>query len=199
MPRLLKLTDTSSIDKPRSTIFLALDRQTAKCITYTRPYGIISVQDPRNRQTYDGPATNNHTYGVLKLDFHDIGHDGNGSHSTIENARMLIQFNEEILAGQKPDTSKIGNLIYFNKDMANQILDFYLDAKTAGVNIIIAHCDAGACRSPAICAALQKIETDDDEKWFKSYVPNMLVYNTILETAHERGLYRPSKLIEGGK
>lgn len=69
----------------------------------------------------------------------------------------------------------------------NQILNFYLRYRDEA-ELFIAHCIAGQCRSPAVIAALQKIETGNDDIWFRTKTPNRLVYRMILEAAYERGL-----------
>jgi len=76
---------------------------------------------------------------------------------------------------------------YFNTEMAKQILDFYLEARNQ-VEILLVHCEAGWSRSPGIAAALSKIFTGDDMKWFSKYCPNRFVYRLIMNEAVERGL-----------
>ncbi len=75
----------------------------------------------------------------------------------------------------------------FTEPQAQEILRFYERYK-GEVELFIAHCNAGMCRSPAVIAALQKIHTGNDDVWFRTKTPNSLVYRTILETAYERGL-----------
>jgi predicted protein tyrosine phosphatase len=73
-----------------------------------------------------------------------------------------------------------------SQDDAKQIVDFYLKAKADNIPHLVAHCDAGVCRSGGVAAALCKIDTGDDEKIFKKSIPNMLVYNTILKEYYSR-------------
>lgn len=68
--------------------------------------------------------------------------------------------------------------IVFNRKMAQQIFDFINLVKP---NTIIIHCHAGICRSAAVAAALSKIMTQKDDYFFQAYIPNMLVYKTMLE------------------
>lgn len=77
------------------------------------------------------------------------------------------------------------DMILFDESHADQILKFF-DRYKGEVDLVIAHCNAGMSRSPAVVAALQKILTGDDSVWFKSKTPNSLVYRTILETYHSR-------------
>jgi predicted protein tyrosine phosphatase len=51
------------------------------------------------------------------------------------------------------------------------------------VNLIVCQCEAGVSRSAGVAAALSKILTDDDSKFFAKkgpYCPNSFVYRTIL-------------------
>ena len=86
------------------------------------------------------------------------------------------------------DPKKLKNRVLFTPAMADAVLDFYSSMKEHGVEIMFIHCHAGMCRSPATAAALQKIDAGDDSIWFATKRPNMLVYRTILEQAHERGM-----------
>ena len=53
---------------------------------------------------------------------------------------------------------------------------------------IYCQCDGGICRSSAMAAAILKVYGEDNSHVFKTKVPNMLVYRTLLEEAHNRGL-----------
>lgn len=147
--------------------FMAVDRITAAEMVMGVPYVIISIQDPENRKTYRGVAKGSYRLDLLELDFHDVDHLGH--HNSIN-------------PGQQE-----GGLIRFDTSHATRILDFYEDFKDMA-NYFIVHCDAGACRSPAVCAALEKIHIDYDLFWFKRYSPNMRVYSTLIEVANERGM-----------
>lgn len=84
------------------------------------------------------------------------------------------------------ESMKLTGRTLFNRDMAGQILDFYQQHST---KVVLIHCDAGQCRSPAVAAALSKIFTGDDFQWFKPpYTPNSSVYRVIMEVASQRGL-----------
>lgn len=75
----------------------------------------------------------------------------------------------------------------FNAEAARKILNFFEHYRNQA-QLVVAHCDAGQCRSPAVLAALQKIVTGDDNIWFAQKRPNRLVYRTLLEEAFERGM-----------
>lgn len=71
----------------------------------------------------------------------------------------------------------------FSKEDAYSIFEFLKQNKN--IRDIVIHCDAGVSRSPAIAAALAKIFNDDDSEYFKEYLPNMLVYKTMMDVWKE--------------
>ncbi len=77
----------------------------------------------------------------------------------------------------------------FTEAQAVQVINFYTRYRS-DAELMIAHCSAGMSRSPGIIAALQKIHTGDDNEWFKRKTPNSWVYNMVLGTAYERGLFQ---------
>lgn len=105
--------------------------------------------------------TNEHHKDTLKLKFHDV---------------------------DRETPRDLNNRILFDIAHAQAVLRFYEQMKEAGVEIMFIHCAMGMCRSPAIAAVLQKIETNDDHIWFATKRPNMLVYRTLYEEAGRRGL-----------
>lgn len=57
------------------------------------------------------------------------------------------------------------------------------------VSQIIAHCDAGYSRSPAVAAALAKALGEDDKEFFgHNYCMNDHVYAVLMNHLHKRGL-----------
>ena len=68
----------------------------------------------------------------------------------------------------------------FNNLHAKRILKFVFN-HIKDIRLIICQCDMGLSRSAAIAAALAKILNNDDEEFFQSpYIPNQLIYRTIL-------------------
>lgn len=67
-------------------------------------------------------------------------------------------------------------------DHARKIHDF-VETLPDAVQLLIIHCHAGVSRSAAVAAAISKVKTGDDSRFFKSkcYVPNMHVYYNVLE------------------
>jgi predicted protein tyrosine phosphatase len=76
-------------------------------------------------------------------------------------------------------------IILCNADHAKQIWNF-VELVWDRVDLLLVHCLAGACRSPAVAAAIAKIKYGDDSLYFKLYAPNMLVYRTMLKEYYER-------------
>jgi predicted protein tyrosine phosphatase len=72
----------------------------------------------------------------------------------------------------------------FTKDHAKNILDFINEHKN-NIELICVNCVAGISRSAGCAGALSKILNNDDEIFFKCYLPNRLVYRTILEAYNE--------------
>jgi predicted protein tyrosine phosphatase len=73
-----------------------------------------------------------------------------------------------------------GDKILFDKSHATQIWDF-VESVWDKVDLLLIHCLAGTCRSPAVAAAVAKIKYDDDSLYFRLHTPNMLVYRTMME------------------
>ena len=70
--------------------------------------------------------------------------------------------------------------IYFDRSMANQILEF-VEKYINSVSLIIVQCQAGLSRSVAIAAALSKIINYTDDNIYTKGIPNMFVYTTLLD------------------
>ena len=71
------------------------------------------------------------------------------------------------------------NLKLFSKTDAQLILEFFNTYKNKYSNLIV-HCDAGISRSPAVAAALAKIQDNYDNEYFEQYLPNRRVYSILL-------------------
>lgn len=72
-------------------------------------------------------------------------------------------------------------VVLFDAALARTILDFWRAARDAGAATIYIHCNAGQSRSPAVAAALTRLDGGDDDPWFRRRTPNRLVYRTLLE------------------
>jgi predicted protein tyrosine phosphatase len=79
-------------------------------------------------------------------------------------------------------------VVMFNESLAESILDFWHQVKDQ-IDVLLVHCNAGMCRSPAVAAVIEHIHTGEDQHWFDRKRPNMMVYRTLLETWLERTDY----------
>ncbi len=98
------------------------------------------------------------------------------------NRKDLLQIRFDDIDVRHTETIKNEGLelIFFSEDHARNILNF-VEKNVENINLIVVHCFAGVCRSVAVASALSKIINNEDDKIFRSGVPNMLVYKTILE------------------
>jgi predicted protein tyrosine phosphatase len=81
----------------------------------------------------------------------------------------------------------VDDLVPFNDEMAGRVLDFVAEVWDK-VDILLVHCNMGQCRSPAIAAAIARIQEGSDKFWFQTKTPNRSVYRRLLQLAHSRGL-----------
>jgi len=145
------------------------DRVGVQNFTSTVPYVVISITDT----TRHFPALKNvdNLKNVLRLRFTDDDHD--------------INQNKD---GMKFDCK------LFTADQALKIWRFLNDADY-DYGLIVCQCDGGISRSSAIAAAIWKVLTNDDSVIFrdKRYVPNMLVYRTMLDTFDKEFMVKGDK------
>jgi predicted protein tyrosine phosphatase len=87
---------------------------------------------------------------VLRLRFHDVEVDEPGSPYTL-----------------------------VSSEHAREILNF-VRLYLAEVKLIVCQCDAGMSRSAGVAAALSRWLQNDDKAFFRYYLPNRLVYSTVL-------------------
>ena len=75
--------------------------------------------------------------------------------------------------------------------MAEDILK--IASMSDDIETIIVNCEAGISRSAGVAAALANIINEDDSRYFKEYLPNMLVYRKILEAAQDTSYFGADK------
>jgi predicted protein tyrosine phosphatase len=75
--------------------------------------------------------------------------------------------------------------ILFDENHAKQIWDF-VESVWDRIDLLLIHCLAGTCRSPAVAAAIAKAKYGDDSLYFGLHAPNMLVYHTMIKEYYER-------------
>ncbi|MCO6455779.1 MAG: hypothetical protein J5I93_10830 [Pirellulaceae bacterium] len=87
------------------------------------------------------------------------------------------------------ETPHPGERLFDERD-AHRILDF-VGETWPRIHRLMVHCQAGLRRSPAVAAAISRIYLGHDANWFQYgvYEPNMLVYETLLNVARQRGLF----------
>jgi predicted protein tyrosine phosphatase len=141
--------------------FLVLSRDRIKDFTLDKPHIIISITDPNSEFASIHP--NESCLGILRLKFHDLDNRA-----------------KDIIEKTYKTSPKAKKMVYFSEKEASQIVDF-VRAHLDLVEVIVCQCDAGISRSAGTAAALSKYITGSDEFYFKHYLPNSLVYTTILE------------------
>ena len=80
---------------------------------------------------------------------------------------------------------KVRGTVPFNKDMANQIIDF-LDEYDGKVDTLIIHCYAGQSRSRAVGAFAKHFIGDDNTKLIENGSINMFVYDMLMKEYNKR-------------
>jgi predicted protein tyrosine phosphatase len=118
-------------------------------------------------------------YAVIQIVSHDDVHPPlqEGYVDAIQLKFFDIDIKIDIYPGIKPDD-------------ARRILEFTEKNKNLA-DLFVVHCNAGISRSAGAAAALSHIYNEGDDSWvFRSprYIPNMLVYKTILKEAQKIGL-----------
>lgn len=134
------------------------NRGTAEVIKFDIPYIVISIystgSEPANIPYYSN------CIDILPIQFDDLAED--------------FSFTDK--------EGNVNSLKAITEKQANQIWQFVEAWKSDDIDLILVHCDAGTCRSPAVAAAISRIYTGEDREWFqKPYLPNMKVYNTMLK------------------
>jgi predicted protein tyrosine phosphatase len=74
--------------------------------------------------------------------------------------------------------------ILFTLEHANEICDFVSRVREE-ITTLVVHCEAGISRSAGVAAALSKAWLDNDRFFFECYMPNRLVYSTLLRALTE--------------
>jgi predicted protein tyrosine phosphatase len=86
------------------------------------------------------------------------------------------------------DGPEDGKVVYFNEYHAKAIWTF-VEAVWGRAEALLIHCNLGSSRSPAVAAAIDKVKTGDDTKWFTTKSPNRFIFRTMLKVAIELGLW----------
>ena len=140
---------------------LVISRSAAASFVPDKNCVIVSVTDPgRDNVVYSACES---VKGILRVQFHDIG--------------------------QLPDMPGIDPRIFMPDDCvpfsgveASAILDFITN-NLADIEMVVCQCEAGISRSAAIAAALSRIYNGDDSYFFENYMPNIDVYNSMIDVS----------------
>ncbi len=128
------------------------------------PHIVISIRSPKT-DTITIPC-NKSNAGVLFMAFHDLDHMPKEEHVCLGSIRPYVLFDEE---------------------NAKEILSF-VSSHINEIELIVVNCEAGISRSAGVAAALSKIINGEDERYFKEYLPNRLVYRTLLNVSQDYDL-----------
>jgi len=140
--------------------FLVFNRDRIESFTLDRPYVVISITEPNSK--FPTLCFDENRLNTLRLKFHDLNNEA-----------------REHIEKDYPTSPKAKSLVFFNEEQARQIVEFVKQYKDQ-VEVIVCQCDAGISRSAGTAAALSKYITGSDDFYFKHYLPNSLVYSTIL-------------------
>ena len=143
---------------------LVMGRKSAEQFKSTENYVMISITSPYSPQA--NIELKEPLMGILRLSFHDWN----------EKEKEIVE---------KTNSIESKKMIYFNKEMAQEILLFVM-CYIKYVDLIVVHCEAGISRSAGVAGAIAKCFCGDDSYYFKHYIPNTLVYKTIVETWNKR-------------
>jgi predicted protein tyrosine phosphatase len=159
-------------------IVYVLSRKMSENFCWHKPWIGISISSGSSSDKGFPDLKEENRVGLLQLDFPDW--------EFVRPSMSLMRQDQLGAEGEKLKESKIEA---FNKEQAEQILDF-MDDKWDQADALMVHCMAGMSRSPAIAAAIKEIKDKESKEFFESgeYMPNQLVFNQIIDVAKERGL-----------
>lgn len=121
------------------------------------PYIVISIRD-----TYSYPAQVKQHPGLR--------------------ASLQLAFDDAV-PPSSPELKSVSTLMA--TEQADEIWNF-VDHHRDHVQSIVAHCEAGWSRSPAVAAALCKGMGGNDRRFWRKYEPNQHVYRLMLEASRRR-------------
>jgi predicted protein tyrosine phosphatase len=98
--------------------------------------------------------------------------------------RALLQLAfDDAVPTSSPELKSVSTVM--TSEQADEIWNF-VDRHRDHVQAIVAHCEAGWSRSPAVAAALCKGMGGDDRRFWRKYDPNKHVYRLTLEASRRR-------------
>jgi predicted protein tyrosine phosphatase len=133
--------------------FIVRDRERVEAgIIVKSSYVLISIRDPDKRKVQIPRQPG--LRDVLQLSFHDAEPAGNF---------------------KLPE-----NIMLMTEEHAGQVWSFVKKWEQE-VGTVVVHCEAGMSRSPAVAAALCKGTGGDDRLFWREYMPNLYVYQLVLD------------------
>jgi len=131
--------------------FLVMSEREILNYNVKEPHIIISIKSPDSNRPIIPYRPN--CLEILYLEFHDL--DGVHFPSSVD---------YELISSSQ--AKKVWEIVNIYKDK---------------ISLIICQCEAGISRSAGVAGALSKVLNGKDTEIFKKYLPNMLVYRTILK------------------
>jgi predicted protein tyrosine phosphatase len=141
--------------------FVVLSRDAVQKFDCEKPYILISITCPKD--TEPTLLASKTRLGVLKLRFHDWDNHAK--------EHLTTKYKDEVDAGK---------WVFFNEEHARKIIKFVKEYQDK-VEVIVVNCAAGISRSAGVAASLSKCMTGDDIYFFNHYLPNSLVYATMIK------------------
>ena len=142
--------DTHRFGQPINGKLLVLCKSAATDFVSDKPWACISI----GTEPGDWPKLNKcQLVGLLQISFYDLD--------------------------RIPPGCELENIVLFSEDHAQRIWNF-VNSVWDKVEILLVHCLAGVSRSPAVAAAIARMKYGDDQLYFDRYLPNRLVYRTML-------------------
>lgn len=126
-----------------------LGRREAKRLVPEVPYIVVSIANADGMHPVLAVSPNRR--GLLQVGFDDV-----------------VPTRQEYYGSKRP----------MEADHAQEIRAF-VEAHLDDVELIVVHCDAGMCRSPAIAAALWRWLENERGPFFEAFRPNEHVYRTM--------------------
>lgn len=146
--------------------FIVLSRDEVEKFDCEKPYILISITCPKDIEpTLQISETR---VDILKMRFHDWD----------------IKAKELLLSDKYSVNPRTAEWVFFSEAHAQEIIKF-VNQHINKVDLIVVNCAAGISRSAGVAAALSKCLTGEDAYFFEHYIPNSLVYSTIIQEWHK--------------
>ncbi len=122
-----------------------------------RNHAIVSITDPKSESvTFPGQYATDikNRFGIHRTQFFD---------SDIRHAKFFDKY---------PPMTEV---------QATEIW-LFVQSVEKEIEELLVHCEAGVSRSASVAAAISRYLGENDDDWFKFYIPNRYVYRTLIRT-----------------